>query len=286
MILAAGLKERIFFPPFHLDVVAGQVVCGNETVDLTPKAFSVLQYLAERPKQLISKEELLRNVWPDVHVSSNSLKVAVAQIRKALDDPSREPRFIETAHRRGYRFIAKTVEEPERASKRVTAEIPKTNYARSGDVNIAYQVIGEGALDLVFVMGWVSHLDYFWTEPSFARFLRRLGSFSRLILFDKRGTGLSDRVLLGRSPDARTAHGRRTRRHGRRGLETGRLCGVSRRRRDVGVVCRHVSGAHRGSGDGRHLRQAHPRRRVIPGVLPPKSIAHEFKSDAEEWGGP
>jgi pimeloyl-ACP methyl ester carboxylesterase len=67
-------------------------------------------------------------------------------------------------------------------------------YARSGDVNIAYQVCGDGPVDLVFVMGWVSHLEYFWKEPSFARFLGRLASFSRLILFDKRGTGLSDPV--------------------------------------------------------------------------------------------
>ncbi len=72
--------------------------------------------------------------------------------------------------------------------------MPETRYARSGDVNIAYQVLGDGLFDLVFVMGWVSHLEYFWTEPTFARFLRRLASFSRLILFDKRGTGLSDRV--------------------------------------------------------------------------------------------
>jgi pimeloyl-ACP methyl ester carboxylesterase/DNA-binding winged helix-turn-helix (wHTH) protein/class 3 adenylate cyclase len=71
---------------------------------------------------------------------------------------------------------------------------PETRYARSGDVNIAYQVVGDAPLDLVFVMGWVSHLEYFWEEPSFARFLTRLTSFSRLILFDKRGTGLSDRV--------------------------------------------------------------------------------------------
>src|SRR4249919_3886790 len=77
---------------------------------------------------------------------------------------------------------------------------PETRYAQSGDVNIAYQVVGEGPLDLVFVMGWVSHLDYFWEEPSFARFLRRLASFSRLILFDKRGTGLSDRVPLDDLP--------------------------------------------------------------------------------------
>jgi pimeloyl-ACP methyl ester carboxylesterase len=73
-------------------------------------------------------------------------------------------------------------------------EIPEIHYARSGDVRIAYQVAGEGPLDLVYVMGWVSHLEEFWEEPSCARFFRRLASFSRLILFDKRGTGLSDRV--------------------------------------------------------------------------------------------
>ncbi len=59
-------------------------------------------------------------------------------------------------------------------------------------MNIAYQVIGSGPVDLVFVMGWVSHLEYFWNEPSFARFLTRLSAMARLILFDKRGTGLSD----------------------------------------------------------------------------------------------
>ena len=78
--------------------------------------------------------------------------------------------------------------------------LPETHYATSGDVNIAYQVVGDGPLDLVFVPGWVSHLEYFWVEPSFARFLRRLASFSRLILFDKRGTGLSDRVALDDLP--------------------------------------------------------------------------------------
>jgi len=71
---------------------------------------------------------------------------------------------------------------------------PETRYARSGDVNIAYQVVGEGPRDLVVVPGWVSNIDLFWDEPHVARFFERLASFSRLILFDKRGTGLSDRV--------------------------------------------------------------------------------------------
>ncbi|MDX6484655.1 MAG: hypothetical protein QOI81_1738 [Actinomycetota bacterium] len=71
---------------------------------------------------------------------------------------------------------------------------PETRYARSGDLNIAYQVTGEGPRDLVYVPGWVSNVEMMWEEPALARFLERLASFSRLILFDKRGTGLSDRV--------------------------------------------------------------------------------------------
>jgi len=67
-------------------------------------------------------------------------------------------------------------------------------YARSGDVNIAYQVVGDGPIDLVFVLGWVSHLGFVWELPALAAFLKRLASFSRLILFDKRGCGMSDRV--------------------------------------------------------------------------------------------
>jgi pimeloyl-ACP methyl ester carboxylesterase/DNA-binding winged helix-turn-helix (wHTH) protein len=89
---------------------------------------------------------------------------------------------------------------PPRELAPVMERPPETMYARSGDVNIAYQVIGDAPLDLVFVMGWVSHLEYFWREPSFARFLLRLASFSRLILFDKRGTGLSDRVPINELP--------------------------------------------------------------------------------------
>jgi pimeloyl-ACP methyl ester carboxylesterase len=72
--------------------------------------------------------------------------------------------------------------------------IPDIQYAKSGDVNIAYQVTGEGPFDLVFVPGYVTHLELHWAIPSFAPFLERLSSFSRLIRFDKRGTGMSDRI--------------------------------------------------------------------------------------------
>ncbi len=76
----------------------------------------------------------------------------------------------------------------------------KTHYARSGEMHIAYQVIGHGPFDLVYIPGWVSHVELAWEEPTLARFLDRLASFSRLIVFDKRGTGLSDRVPNDKLP--------------------------------------------------------------------------------------
>jgi DNA-binding SARP family transcriptional activator/pimeloyl-ACP methyl ester carboxylesterase len=80
-------------------------------------------------------------------------------------------------------------------------EVPETRYTKTSDgVHIAYQVVGDGPFDLVFMSTWFSHIDVQWEHPSFARFLRRLASFSRLILFDKRGTGESDPVSLPSLP--------------------------------------------------------------------------------------
>jgi pimeloyl-ACP methyl ester carboxylesterase len=72
--------------------------------------------------------------------------------------------------------------------------LPVTRYAKSGDVHIAYQVFGSGPIDVVFVPGFVSHIEAYWDHPDLARWLLRLASFARVAMFDKRGTGLSDRV--------------------------------------------------------------------------------------------
>jgi class 3 adenylate cyclase/pimeloyl-ACP methyl ester carboxylesterase len=69
---------------------------------------------------------------------------------------------------------------------------PVTRYARSGDVSIAYQVVGEGEVDLVFVVGWVSNVEHLWQSPPVRRFIERFGAFARVIVFDRRGSGLSD----------------------------------------------------------------------------------------------
>jgi class 3 adenylate cyclase len=81
---------------------------------------------------------------------------------------------------------------------------PKTRFAQHGDVHLAYQTVGDGPLDVFLVDTWVHHVEAVWDFPEFARFLRRLASFGRLIHFDRRGTGLSDPVPLDRLPDVAT----------------------------------------------------------------------------------
>src|SRR5262245_31711403 len=207
-------KQVYLFGQFRLDVNKGLLFERDEIVALTPKSLDTLLVLVENRGSVLSKEELMQLVWPDQFVEENNLAQNIHLVRKSLRDGTGGARYIETIPKRGYRFVAQVetlelTEEAERGkaddaaivtlsnplpNRSLSALIkPKTQYAAGADkVNIAYQVVGEGPFDLVFVMGWVSNLEYFWREPSFVRFLARLASFSRLILFDKRGTGLSD----------------------------------------------------------------------------------------------
>jgi len=158
-------------------------------VKLRPKAFKVLRLLVENPGRLIGKDELLEAAWAGGIASDDSLVQALADIRRALGD---EAGMITTVPKRGYRLDSEV--DGGKESRPAPAAVPDTRYALSGELRIAYQVIGDGPLDLVCVPGWVTHLEYGWEEPSLAHFHRELASFSRLILFDKRGTGLSDRA--------------------------------------------------------------------------------------------
>ena len=224
-------KRFYVFGMFKIDVTDRLLYCDNRAVSLTPKAFDTLLFLVENGGRVLGREEIMSEVWPDSFVEENNLAQNISALRKVLGAAG--SKLIQTVPKRGYRFVGDVTEASddvpgavihERTRARVVIEedtedddgpidrlvgldetsrrqleavslkVPETMYAKSGNVNIAYQVVGDAPLDLVFVMGWVSHLEYFWKEPSFARFLQRLSSFARLILFDKRGTGLSDRV--------------------------------------------------------------------------------------------
>ena len=112
--------QKIVFPPFWLDAADERLYRNGDPVDLRPKAFAVLLHLLQRPGQLVTKDELLETVWPDTSISDAVLKVCIREIREALSDDPATPRFIETAHRRGYRFIGKLASAAA-ASERATA---------------------------------------------------------------------------------------------------------------------------------------------------------------------
>src|SRR5499426_1496902 len=109
-------EQRIIFDPFSLDLVNECLWQGPKAIKLRPKAFAVLNYLLERPGQLVTKEELLNAIWPGTFVGDAVLKVAIRQIREALGDDPKSPRFIETAHRRGYRFIGQIADGDQKLS--------------------------------------------------------------------------------------------------------------------------------------------------------------------------
>src|SRR5262245_13327080 len=104
--------EVIEFPPFRLDCRAGRLWRGTQAVPLRPKAWALLRHLAERPGVLVTKEDLHAAVWGDTVVSDDTLTRTMAELRRTLRDDARTPRFIETVHRRGFRFLAR---QPERA---------------------------------------------------------------------------------------------------------------------------------------------------------------------------
>jgi DNA-binding winged helix-turn-helix (wHTH) protein len=98
-------KPRIYFPPFALDPVNECLWKDARVIKLRPKAFAVLAHLLSQAGELVTKERLIGAVWQDTFVGDAVLKVAIRQIREALSDDPKSPRFIETSHRRGYRFI-------------------------------------------------------------------------------------------------------------------------------------------------------------------------------------
>lgn len=221
------------FGSFRLDASERLLVGADGPIQLSPKVFDTLLMLVSNAGRVLSKEKMLAEIWDDSFVEENNLAQNISQLRRVLGETA-DLKFIETVPKFGYRFVAEVTEEsmastevfettrariyiddgssqtellrpiakelPAQSGQLKSRSLPETRYAQNGDVNIAYQVVGNGPVDIVFVMGWVSHLEYFWKEPNFAAFLDRLASFSRLILFDKRGTGLSDRVPVSELP--------------------------------------------------------------------------------------
>lgn len=171
----------------EFDPALFEVRRGGVPVPLEPQAFDVLAYLVSHRDRVVPKEELMDGIWGGRFVSETAVTSRIKQVRRALGDDGHSQRMIKTLHGRGYRFVA-----PVEARALLRAAEP-IRYTVSDGLHIAYQVSGGGDLDIVLIPGFLSHLELDWADPRHAHFLHRLGSYGRLIRFDKRGTGMSDR---------------------------------------------------------------------------------------------
>ena len=322
------MRRTFLFDGFRVDATERLLFKENREISLTPKVFDTLLVLLENSSHVLTKKELMEQVWPDSFVEENNLAQNISILRKALGEGKEGEPYIQTVPKRGYRFVGnvrttgdeeETLIVRERTRARIVVERddeedtrelktlipgarvidvsptevihkleqrpPETMYARSGDVNIAYQVIGDAPLDLVFVMGWVSHMEYFWREPSFARFLLRLASFSRLILFDKRGTGLSDRVPINQLPTLEQRMDDVRAVMDAVGSERAALCGVS----EGGPMCSLFAATYPEKTRALVMIGTYAKRvrdAEYPWGPTPEQREHFFEVMRKQWGGP
>src|SRR5215471_7103858 len=99
-----SISRQISFGPFSLDIASERLLKGAQEIALRPKVFAVLKFLLDHPRRLLTKDEILDAVWPEVSVGDAVLKSCIKELRNLLEDDSKSPRYIETVHRRGYRF--------------------------------------------------------------------------------------------------------------------------------------------------------------------------------------
>jgi DNA-binding winged helix-turn-helix (wHTH) protein/pimeloyl-ACP methyl ester carboxylesterase len=189
------VERRILcFGTHTLDPQRCVLLRGNEPIVLRPKAFDVLRYLVEHPGRLVGKDELIEAVWPGVSVTDDSLVQCVRDVRRALGDQSHW--IVRTVSRRGYLFAAEVAEVTRQASTpSIEARGQEITFCRTADgVNIAIGRVGLG-MPLVRTATWFNHLDHEWQNPLRAPLLNFLADRYRLIRYDCRGTGLSDRDI-------------------------------------------------------------------------------------------
>ncbi|GAA1041772.1 adenylate/guanylate cyclase domain-containing protein [Virgisporangium ochraceum] len=186
----------------EVDTDAFEVRAAGRPVDVEPKVFDVLVLLMANPSRVLSKEELLDAVWGNRFVSESALTTAIKLARQAIGDSGRKQRLIRTVHGRGYRFVGPLDEVADGTSPDPDVDlhpVPPTRYVVSDGASIAYQCFGDGP-NLVLILGFATNLEVQWEHPAIARFLHGLGGFCRVVVLDKRGTGLSDRLGRDEAP--------------------------------------------------------------------------------------
>jgi DNA-binding winged helix-turn-helix (wHTH) protein len=146
--------QPIVFGRFRLDFQNERLTRDGQAVHLRPKAFAMLAHLAASAGRLVTKDQLLESLWPDVFVGDSALKTCMREIRDALGDDARQPAFIETAHRRGYRFIAR-VDAVAPGQPTEPSSAPPAPRDPRGEIT-GYQIVVDAVVDTVTPTAWVA----------------------------------------------------------------------------------------------------------------------------------
>jgi DNA-binding winged helix-turn-helix (wHTH) protein/alpha-beta hydrolase superfamily lysophospholipase len=184
------------FGPFHLDVRERRLSRGREVIPLRLKVFDTLLVLVENAGRLVTKQELLDTVWPETTVEENSLNHNVSVLRKALGEKATGQQYIETVPRVGYRFAAPVdaavPQTPASAASSAKARQEIRYCTTSDGVRLAYATTGNGP-PLVKASNWLTHLDFEWGSPIWRHWYTALSLHHRLVRYDERGNGMSQR---------------------------------------------------------------------------------------------
>jgi DNA-binding winged helix-turn-helix (wHTH) protein/pimeloyl-ACP methyl ester carboxylesterase len=186
------------FGPFHLDVRERRLSRGDEVIPLRLKVFDTLVVLVENAGRLVTKQELLDTVWPEATVEENNLNHNVSVLRKALGERATGQQYIETVPRIGYRFAAAVdtlgAARPSTPSPSPAAKTrQEIRYCATTDgVRLAYATTGSGP-PLVKASNWLTHLDFEWGSPIWRHWYAALSRHHRLVRYDERGNGMSER---------------------------------------------------------------------------------------------
>jgi DNA-binding winged helix-turn-helix (wHTH) protein/alpha-beta hydrolase superfamily lysophospholipase len=184
------------FGPFQLDVRERRLSRGDEVIPLRLKVFDTLLMLVENAGRLVTKQELLDAVWPETTVEENNLNHNVSVLRKALGDRATGQHYIETVPRVGYRFVVPVeaaVPQGKPSSSSAAKARQEIRYCTTSDgVRLAYATIGNGP-PLVKASNWLTHLDFEWGSPIWRHWYAALSFHHRLVRYDERGNGMSQR---------------------------------------------------------------------------------------------
>jgi DNA-binding winged helix-turn-helix (wHTH) protein/pimeloyl-ACP methyl ester carboxylesterase len=184
------VNASVTFGDYRFESNTGRLWSGDREIRLTPKASEVLKQLVSHAGEPVSKTDLFATVWSGTAVGDDALTSCIQELRRAFGDDPKQPRFIETRHRRGYRFVAPLSSAPSGGNSKPEQKI---RYCTTSDgVSVAYSTVGSGPF-LVRVLGHFTHLEAEWDWPELRRFWEQLAERHTVVRYDGRGIGLSDR---------------------------------------------------------------------------------------------